>query len=202
MAVCFFCMPFKKSTRVYDEDSLYEYAVQALGRRMRTVAELKRLLRQKRVVVGKDGEPDKVIDAVVARLKEQRYLNDTQYATLYSSSRKEGDKFGQRRVETDLMGKGVHKDVIAKTVGETYAGVDEEELARDYLRRKRMAEPSAPKRGDQASYKKSQKETAKVFRTLVRAGFRTATVVKILKNWNVEDEVLTALQEEDPSPAE
>lgn len=191
-------MPFKKSTRVYDEDSLYEYAVQALGRRMRTVAELKRLLRQKRIM----GAPDTVIDAIIARLKEQRYLNDTQYATLYSSSRKDGDKFGQRRVETDLMSKGVHKDVIAKTVGETYAGVDEEELARDYLRRKRIPEPSSPKRGDQASYKKSQKETAKVFRWLVRAGFRTATVVKILKNWNVEDEVLTALQEEDPSPAE
>ena len=189
-------MPFKKSTRRYDEDALYEYAVQALGRRMRTVAELKRLLRQKHIEGGK--EP--VIESVVARLKEQRYLNDAQYATLYSSSRKEGDKFGQRRVETDLMTKGVHKDVIAKTVGETYAGTDEEELARDYLRRKRIAEPSAPRRGDQASYKQSQKETAKVFRTLVRAGFRTATIVKILKKWNVEDEVLTALQEEETTP--
>ncbi len=191
-------MPFKKSTRICDEESLYEYAVQALGRRMRTVAELKRLLRQKNLA----GEKEPIIDAVVRRLKDQRYLNDTQYAALYSSSRKEGDKLGQRRVETDLMGKGVHKDVIAKTVGEAYAGVDEEELARDFLRRKRIAEPSSPKRGDQASYKKSQKETARVFRTLVRAGFRTATIVKILKRWNVEDEVLTALQEEDPSPAE
>ncbi|HUQ32633.1 MAG TPA: regulatory protein RecX, partial [Pyrinomonadaceae bacterium] len=117
---------FKRSNRIYDEDGLYDYAVEALGRRMRTVAELKRLLRQKRI----SGEPEKLIDAVVARLKEQRYLNDTQYATLYSASRKEGDKFGQRRVETDLMTKGVHKDVIAKTVNEAYADVDEEALAR------------------------------------------------------------------------
>jgi regulatory protein len=191
-------MPFKKSTKLYDADSLYEYAVEALGRRMRTVAELKRLMRQKRV----SGDKESVIEGVVNRLKDQRYLNDTQYATLYSTFRKDGDKLGQRRVETDLMAKGVHKDVIAKTVNETYAGVNEEALARDYLRRKRIPQPSTPKRGDLASYKQSQKESAKVFRTLVRAGFRTGTIVKILKKWNVEDEVLTALQEEDLSPSE
>ena len=191
-------MPFKRSTKLYDAESLYEYAVEALGRRMRTVAELKRLMRQKRV----SGDKDSVIDGVVNRLKDQRYLNDTQYATLYSTFRRDGDKLGQRRVETDLMAKGVHKDVIAKTVAETYAGTDEEALARDYLRRKRIPQPSTPKRGDLASYKQSQKESAKVFRTLVRAGFRTGTIVKILKNWKVEDEVLTALQEEDLSPSE
>ena len=185
-------MPFKKSPKLYNTEALYEYAVQALGRRMRTVAELKRLMRQKHIA----GSKEAVIDAVVHRLKDQRYLNDTQYATLYSSFRKEGDKFGQRRVETDLKAKGVHPDVIEKTVSETYAGVDEEGLARDYLRRKRIAQPSSPKRGDLASYKQSQKESAKVFRTLVRAGFRTSTIVKVLKKWNVEDEVLTALQEE------
>jgi regulatory protein len=148
------------------------------------------------------GDKESVIEGVVSRLKDQRYLNDTQYATLYSTFRKDGDKLGQRRVETDLMAKGVHKDVIAKTVNETYAGVNEEALARDYLRRKRIPQPSTPKRGDLASYKQSQKESAKVFRTLVRAGFRTGTIVKILKKWNVEDEVLTALQEEDLSPSE
>lgn len=191
-------MPFKKSTKLYDSESLYEYAVEALGRRMRTVAELKRLMRQKRIA----GDKDAIIDTVVSRLKDQRYLNDTQYAALYSSSRKEGDKLGQRRVETDLMAKGVHKDIIAKTVAETYAGTDEEALARDFLHRKRIPQPSTPKRGDLASYKQSQKESARVFRTLVRAGFRTGTIVKILKHWQVEDEVLTALQEEDLSPTE
>jgi len=40
-------MPFARPKKVYTEAELYEYAVGALGRRMRTVAELKRLLRQK-----------------------------------------------------------------------------------------------------------------------------------------------------------
>ena len=40
-------MPFPRPKKVYTEAELYEYAVGALGRRMRTVAELKRLLRQR-----------------------------------------------------------------------------------------------------------------------------------------------------------
>jgi intergrase/recombinase len=62
-----------------------------------------------------------------------------------------------------------------------------------------VKQPAAANRRDPASIKKSQKETARVFRMLVRAGFRTATIIKILKNWNVEDEVLSALEEETES---
>ena len=59
-------MPFKRTRRTYDEAALYEYAMGALGRRMRTVAELKRLMRAR-----VEGQPDGgvLIEAVVARLK-------------------------------------------------------------------------------------------------------------------------------------
>ena len=40
-------MAFKRTQKIYDEDMLYEYAVGALGRKMRTVAELKRLMRER-----------------------------------------------------------------------------------------------------------------------------------------------------------
>jgi regulatory protein len=183
---------FARSKKTYDPAQLYEYAVEALGRRMRSVAELKRLLRLRNVI----GDKDAAIEAVITKLKDQRYLNDTQFASTYSSLRKEGNKFGRQRVITDLKIKGVHADVIEKTVSATYEGVDEESLARDYLRRKRVKQPSAAVRSNPEAMKKSQKETARVFRMLIRAGFRTGTIIKILKNWNVEDELLTALQEE------
>ena len=185
-------MPFPRSKKVHDEASLYEYAIGALGRRMRTVAELKRLLRQKQI----SGDADATIENVVARLKDQRYLNDNQYAATYAQLRRDGSKQGQQRVITDLKVKGVHGDVIAKNVGEAYEGVDDEAQAREYLRRKRIKQPSVAKRSDIAGMKKSQKETARVFRTLVRAGFRTATIIKVLKNWDIEDEVLTELEGE------
>jgi regulatory protein len=171
----------KPRLKLFDETSLYEYAIGVLGRRMRTVAELKRLLRQK---VEKSELGDLLVETVIARLKEQRYLNDTSYATTYSSLRKENDRFGRRRVISDLKQRGVHDDIIDKTVDAAYADTNEEQLARAFVARKRLKKPA------------SQKEAARIFRTMVRAGFGTRTIITILKKWDVEEEVLTALETE------
>jgi regulatory protein len=173
-------MPFPRSKKLYDEAALYEYAVGALARRMRTVAELKRLMRQRNI----SGDKEQVIDAVVARLKEQRYLNDTHYATMYSSFRRDSDKLGRQRVISDLKIKGVHADVIEKTVATAYDGVNEEQLARQFLAKKRLKKPS------------SEKESARIFRALARAGFRSSTIFKILKKWDVPDELLDLCAQE------
>lgn len=181
-------MPFPRPRKIYDnEESLYDYAVRALSRKMRTVAELKRLMRP-RVPEGELGEL--LVELVIRRLKDQNYLNDSSYATAYSSFRRDNEKFGRRRVITDLKVKGVHGDVIEKAVDDAYAAVNEEEQARAFLRRKRLKKPA------------NNKEAARIFRALVRAGFSAGVSIRILKHWDVEDEVLTALQEEDASREE
>jgi len=175
-------VPFPRPKRTCDsEDALYDYAVRSLGRRMRTVAELKRLMRQ-RVPEGEIGTL--LVEMVILRLKEQKYLNDSNYAAAYSNFRRDNEKFGKRRVITDLKVKGVHADVIEKAVSEAYSSVDEQELARAFLKRKRLKKPQ------------NDREAARVFRALVRAGFGVGVAIKVLKNWHVDDEVLTALQEE------
>ena len=99
--------------RTYDEATLYEYAVGALARKMRSVAELKRLLRRRLP----DGDASEaLVEVVITRLKAQKYLNDTAYAAAYSSYRKENEKFGRMRVVSDLKARGVHNDVISKAV--------------------------------------------------------------------------------------
>jgi regulatory protein len=172
----------KRPKEIVDENALYDYAVRSLGRRMRTVAELKRLMRQR---VPRDEIGHLLVEMVILRLKDQKYLNDTNYAAAYSSFRRDNEKFGKRRVITDLKVKGVHQDVIEKVVDEAYAAVDEEELARAYLKRKRLKKPT------------NEKEAARIFRGLMRAGFAVAIAIKVLKTWDVEDEVLNALQEEE-----
>ncbi|MGI9104542.1 MAG: regulatory protein RecX [Terriglobales bacterium] len=176
-------MPFGRARKLDNEAELYEYAVGALARRMRSVAELKRLLRRR---VEPDELGDALVELVIAKLKEQRYLNDTQYAATYSSLRRENDKLGRRRVISDLKSRGVHDDIIQKAVGGTYDGINEEQLARDYLRRKRLQKPA------------NDKQAARIFRAMVRAGFGTRTIFAILKKWNVDDEFLTALETEEP----
>ena len=175
-------MAYSRRKAAYDEAALFEYALGALGRRMRSVAELKRLLRQR---VGSQEDGEQLVEAVVGRLKDRRYVNDTDYATAYASYRRENEKFGAMRVVRDLKSKGVHSDIIAKTMSEAYAGVDDEQLARQYLARKRLRKPA------------DDKQTARIFRTLVRAGFASRTILAILRKWEVADEVIDSLESDD-----
>jgi len=150
---------------------------------MRTVAELKRLMRA-RVEEPESEYAETLVELVIRRLKDQGYLNDSKYAAYYSSMRRDNQKMGRLRVITELKTRGVHASVIDKAVEETYGGVNEEKQAREYLRKKRMVKP------------KDQKETARIFRQLARAGFGMKTIFTILKKWDVDEETLSALEGE------
>jgi len=175
-----FSRPKKKS---YSEDELYGYAVEALARRMRTVAELKRMMRA-RVEDAESEYGQTLIELVIRRLKDQGYLNDSQYASSFSSLRRDNQKFGRMRVITDLKAKGVHGEVIEKAIEAVYEDVNEEKQAREYLRKKRLEKP------------KDQKQAARIFRQLARAGFGSKTIFTILKKWDVDDETLNNLETE------
>ena len=164
------------------EPALYDYAVAALGRRMRTVAELKRLMHA-RVESGEPGEHK--IDAVLQRLEKYGYIDDAAFAAVYTRLRQENEGFGKLRVKRDLARKGIARDLIGSTVDAAYENTSEEETARHYLARKRISKPQ------------NQKEIARVARRLFAAGFSASTLSKILKNWEVEcsDEDLAAYQE-------
>jgi regulatory protein len=175
-------MAFGRPRKLFTEAELYDYAVGALARRMRSVAELKRLLRNR---VEADTEFGKtLVELIVVRLKDQGYLNDSKYAAAFSSYRRDNEKFGRIRVVNDLKAKGVHGDVIEKAVASVYDDVKEENLARDYLRRKRLQKP------------KDQKQASRIFRQLMRAGFGSKTIFTILKKWDVDEETLTELETE------
>lgn len=154
---------------------------------MRTEAELRRLMHQ-RVEPGERG--DEIVAAVVKRLKEHGYLNDQSFAETYARLRQENEKLGARRVRQDLLQKGVHADLIDETMDARYGETNEEALAREHLERKRIKKPE------------NEKETARVMRRLVAAGFSTGTIYKILRNWDVPDEALAALERIEEEPRE
>jgi regulatory protein len=172
-------MAFPRPRKTDSEEELYAYAVGALGRRMRSVAELKRLLRPRVEAETEYGQT--LLELVIRKLKDQGYLNDSKYAAAYSSFRRDNEKFGRMRVITDLKIKGVHGEVIEKAVASVYDEVSDEKQARDFMRRKRLEKPE------------NQKQAARIFRQLTRAGFASKTIFKILKKWDVDDETLTAL---------
>ena len=141
---------------------------------------------QTRVEPGEQGEA--IIAAVIARLKEKRYLDDQSFAETYARLRQQNEKLGQRRVRQNLQQKGVNAKLITDTLEARYAGTSEEALARQYLDRKRIRKPA------------NEKETARVMRRLVAAGFSTGVICKILRQWDVPDEALAALDNLDEEP--
>ncbi len=175
-------MPFaRKSAKPkapLNEAGLYDYAVKALGRHMRTEAELRRLMQQ-RVEPGEAGQM--VVDAVVLRLRGHGYLNDKSFAETYTRLRQENEKLGSRTVRQKLTQKGIAAPIVDEAIEARYAGTDEVALARQHIERKRLKKPT------------NEKETARLMRRLVAAGFSTGTIYKVLREWNVPDESLAAL---------
>ena len=175
-------MPFgrkpQKPREPLNADGLFGYAVKALGRQMRSEADLRRLM-EKRAEPGTSGQ--QTVESVVARLREYGYLNDAAFAETYARLRQENEKHGERRVRQDLQQKGLASALITETLEARYGQTDEEALAREHLVRKRLRKPE------------NQKETARVMRRLVAAGFSTGVIYKILRQWDVPEEALAAL---------
>jgi regulatory protein len=132
----------RRTPQLLDEAALYQYAVGALARQMRTVAELKRLM-SRRVEAGETGESK--MAAVVARLAEQHYLDDRAYASTYTRLRQENQSFGKRRVQQELTRKGVQAELVASTLQTAYEQITDDELARRYIARKRIKKPQDEK---------------------------------------------------------
>jgi regulatory protein len=172
----------KKAPEPLDEKQLFDYAVASLGRRMRTVSQLKQLMRRK-VEMNESGALK--IAAVVEKLKEYNFLDDAAFAANFTRLRQENQSFGRRRVQQDLMQKGVPTDLANHALDTAYEDVNEEVLARQHLARKRLKQPT------------NDKKAARVMRQLLRAGFSSRTIFKILKSWNVTDDLLLAVEEID-----
>jgi len=159
-----------------DAPGLLEFAVRSLSSKMKSIRDLRRKMAE-RAEPGEAGEA--AIDAVILKLKDLGYLSDERFAADYTRMRQENEKFGRRRVQQGLMQKGIAQDLTNTTLSKAYDEVDEVALARAYVARKRMKQPT----GDR---EQKQKETAKAMRRLVAAGFTTKTIWKVLRDWGAE----------------
>ena len=171
-------MPFgrPKSREPLSEQELLDYAVKALATKMRSVRDLRRLMAA-RVVPGSEGEA--MMSRVITKLEEMKYLSDPRFAADFTRLRQENQSFGRRRVQQDLQQKGINKELIAETLDTAYDDVNEAALARQYVERKRIKPPV------------DEKAAARVLRRLVRAGFSTGTVFKVLRELKVPEEALS-----------
>jgi regulatory protein len=88
-----------------------DLAHRAVGRRDRTVAELRTCLERKRVGPG-------AIDAAVEELCEAGLLNDARYARSFAEDKREIERWGKERIARDLHRRGVAPELIEAAVAD------------------------------------------------------------------------------------
>jgi regulatory protein len=106
----------------------YLDALQMIGRRPRSTKEVKVKLQHK-------GYEMPMIDQVTAQLQEQGYIDDGQFAKLWTEQRIYSQKKGRRWVQMELSQKGLSKESISEAMG-AINSEDELQMATEVARKK------------------------------------------------------------------
>lgn len=128
-----------------------ELAFRSLGRRDRTVLEIRRFLEGKRV------EPSTIEDAL-AQLEREGYLDDARFARQFADDRRLLDEWGADRIERRLLTLGIPRQLVREAVAGRDRG-GELDAACALLRRR------FPSLGD------DPRERRRAYGVLVRKGY-------------------------------
>ena len=169
-------MTQQRTPRNLDREGLWNYALKVLGGRAHSIGELREKMKRRT-------EKPEDVEHVLARLKESKYLDDQRFAEGFATARLTNEGLGKTRVIQDLRQRRVAPALAEKTVGEVYQEVDESALIEEWIRRKYR---SVPREG----LFQEEKDLASAYRRLVRAGFRTGEIVRALKKFAKNPELL------------
>jgi regulatory protein len=106
------------------------------------------------------------VSAVLARLREQDYLDDARYAIEYARHHATRRRQGRFRITQELRARGVPDPHIDAALGSVFSETDEAALVRARLKG-RLAE----RRGSP-----DQRKTQSLYRSLLRAGFSSEII--------------------------
>ena len=149
-------MPFRSSaaSKLSSEQALFAAALRALTRRDHSVHEMKEYLERR-------AEDKTNIPAVIARLREQSYLDDARFATNFARRRSQSRHQGRFRVARELRARGVPDVHIDAALDAVFQGENETVSVRAALKRK-LASVRKPI---------DRRKLASLYSSLLRAGF-------------------------------
>jgi regulatory protein len=156
-----------------DAQALYTAALRALMRRAHSIHEMRQYL-------GRRAEDKEQIDSVIARLREQSYLDDARYSLDFARSRANSRRQGRFRIARELRTRGVPDRHIDAALDLIFAETDEATLVRARLKR-HLARIRGPV---------DERKIASIYRSLLRAGFSPDSIraeIKKIRRGDVPD---------------
>jgi len=170
----------ERRERSLDAGQLWEYALKSLAGRAQSMGELREKLRRRAARLAD-------VDEILARLKEHRYLDDTRYAEGFASARLSNDSLGRGRVMRELRARRVAPALAERAVKKVYEGVDEEALIEQWVRRKYRLAPKE-------NLFQDEKDLAAAYRRLVRQGFGSGAILRVLKRFAKNPDLLDGFE--------
>jgi regulatory protein len=154
-----------------DEAELYARALRALTRRAHSTFELRTYLERRAL------EPE-MVRHVMARLKQEKLIDDARYALDFARVRANGRRQGGRRIAQELRKRGVPDQHIHAAIAQVFAHLDEGAMVRKAIERRTRSRGPLDAR-----------KTASLYRTLLRAGFDPGVIRRELRAAPVRDAV-------------
>ena len=144
--------------------SAYIDGLKMLGRRELSEKQVRQRLARK------EHEPDEIEDAV-ARLREERAINDVRVAEAIVRTETGIRKRGKFRVRMQLERAGIAKDVAKQALDEVFGALDDEALLEGSLRKRLRGRESIA----------DDREFQRLFRYLIGQGFESDRVMQALR---------------------
>jgi regulatory protein len=163
-----------------DADGLWQLALKTLGARACSTGEMRQKLRAR-------AERAEDVDATLARLKEYKYLDDRRFAEGFAVARLENQRLGKGRVARDLLRRRVAPALAEAAVQKTYQRIDEVALIEEYIRRKYRATA-------RTGLFQDERQLGSAYRRLMRAGFSTGNILRALKRFAANPDLLDGFE--------
>lgn len=147
-------------------------AVRLLAAKPRTVRELRERLLEKLWT------NEEIVDAVIEKLKEYKYLDDEQYARDAALSKLRQKPQGKRRLQMSMSQKKLEKDVVETAIAEAFDKIPESELIERAIE-KRLRLKGKPE---------TREDLKKFYDHLLRQGFGFDLIREHTGNFNHDDD--------------
>jgi regulatory protein len=111
------------------------------------------------------------IDEAVARLREERAINDQRVAEAIARAETSIRKRGKVRIRMQLERAGIAKDTAKRVIDEVFEGIDDEALLESSLRKRLHGREAIA----------DDREFQRLFRYLIGQGFESDRVMQVLR---------------------
>ena len=154
--------------KISAEAELYAAALRALMRRAHSAFELRTYLERRALDSSvKEG----AVRHVLARLKQEKLIDDARYALDFARARASGRRQGGRRIALELRKRGVPDRHIEAAIAQVFAEFDEAAIVRKVIERRTRS----------ARGPFDARKAASLYRTLLRAGFDPGLIRRELR---------------------